>query len=109
MKVTLTASEVQYELNAETSERPIPLSQPSSLTVLIHDGWVQLTYDYLRSAPDGDNLARLEHDTGFWRVLEDLHAVDGHYLDGTPVDVASLDLTAMIFTDIIIEVSQEEA
>ncbi len=85
------------------------MASPTRKTTNDHrlDTWVQITYNTLRSAPDGDMIAAYD-DGGFWTLDANLSARSANMLDGTQVQVGDLDLTTMLFTDIIVEADAEE-
>jgi hypothetical protein len=60
MRVTFEINDV---LVAENDD--VPNDQPQEVTALFPENWVQLTYDGLVSAPNGDYIAHFDAD-GWW-------------------------------------------
>ncbi len=61
MRVTFEINEVVI---AEAED--VPNDQPQSITVLLPEDWVQMTYEGLVSAPNGDHVAYFDREDGWW-------------------------------------------
>lgn len=60
MKVIFEISDTVIAENEDVNN-----DQPWQVEIEVPDDWVQLTYNGLRSAPDGDHIAHFDED-GWW-------------------------------------------
>jgi hypothetical protein len=88
----LSASESLYDGPEFGTETPGPLyksNQPETLTLGPFPDYIELTYEYIRTGPDGEHIAAFDCKRGVWVVGVNteqrgvVNVMKGHDPDGT--------------------------
>lgn len=90
---------VEFRASPALHERDNPPAQEPELELTLGPfGWVQLTYNFLRTSPDGDTIAAWNAEAGLWEADIESVPIEG----SEPWHSVQPKADARVFSDIVI-------